>query len=348
MTIAFLVIVIVAIVVLFFYMRYSATHITTDDAFVEGKIHTIASKVSGTIRVIHIRDNQFVRKDDPLLEIDPVDYDVRVRETTSAHEAEKARSSETEYRLEVARKQAVQIKAGIETARANRYLAEANLKQARADMRRAENLRKEEAISQERYEKTRTALDVSEAQLKAAAERMRELEASLETQLSLIKQSGAGLAAQKALVETRKATMDSALLNKGYTRILAPADGYITKKSIEIGNQISVGQPLCAIVPLEDIWIVANFKETQIAKIKPGQKVDLKVDTYSGKTFQGTVDSIMAGTGASFSLFPPENATGNYVKVVQRIPIKILLDKDTDKNHILRIGMSVQPTVRTQ
>jgi membrane fusion protein (multidrug efflux system) len=215
-------------------------------------------------------------------------------------------------------------------------------------MRRAENLLKEEAISKERYERTKTALDVSEAQLKASVERIKELEASLETQLSLIKQTDAGVTAQKAFVEAKKATMDNALLNKGYTKILAPADGYITKKAIEVGNQISAGQPLCAIVPLEDIWIVANFKETQVAKIKPGQKVDIKVDTYSGKTFKGTVDSIMAGTGATFSLFPPENATGNYVKVVQRVPVKIILDKNADKDHILRIGMSVVPTVITQ
>ncbi len=346
--IVFLIIVIVAIIFLAFYLRYRATRITTDDAFVEGRIHTIASKVSGTIRVIHIQDNQFVKKDDLLLEIDPIDYNVKVRETTSAYEAEKAKWSETQYKLDVAGKQAVQIKAAIEAAKANKDLAEANLNQAKADMRRAENLLKDEAISKERYEKTRTALDVSGAQLKAAVERIKELEASLETQLSLIKQNDAGLVAQKAIVETKKAIMDSAVLNKEYTKILAPADGYVTKKAVEVGNQISAGQPLCAVVPLEDIWIVANFKETQLAKIRAGQKVDFKVDTYSGKTFNGSVDSIMAGTGANFSLFPPENATGNYVKVVQRIPVKIILDKNTDKDHILRVGMSVQPTVITQ
>ncbi|HVN96127.1 MAG TPA: HlyD family secretion protein [Syntrophorhabdaceae bacterium] len=343
--ILFLVIAVVVVVLVLLYLRYHATHISTDDAFVEGKIHMIASKVSGTIKGISIQDNQFVKKDDPLFEIDPVDYDVKVKEAQSSYEAEKAKFTETAYKLDVARKQAVQIGAAIETAKANKDLAEANLKQAKADMKRAENLLKEDAISKERYEKTRTALDVSEAQLKAALERTKELEASLQTQLSLVKQNDAGLAAQRAVVETKKATMESAQLNRGYTKILAPADGYVTRKAVEIGNQIVVGQPLCAIVPLEDIWIVANFKETQVAKIKVGQKVDFKVDTYSGRTFRGSVDSIMAGTGASFSLFPPENATGNYVKVVQRIPIKIILDKGTDKDHVLRLGMSVQPTV---
>jgi membrane fusion protein, multidrug efflux system len=336
---------IAAIICIAFYMYYRATRISTDDAYIEGDIHTIASKVSGTVKVIYIKDNQFVKQGDRLLEIDSVDFEVKAREATSAYEVEKAKSSETYYKLDVARKQSTQINAAIETAKANRDLAGANLKQAKADMKRAENLLKEEAISKEKYEKTKTALDVTEAQLKASVERIKELEASMETQLSVIKQTDAGLAAQKASVDTKKAAMDGALLNKGYTQILSPVDGYITKKSIESGNQIGAGQPLCAIVPLEDIWITANFKETQVAKIKPGQKVDIKIDTYSGKTFTGVVDSIMAGTGASFSLFPPENATGNYVKVVQRIPVKIILDKNTDRDHLLRIGMSVTPTV---
>jgi membrane fusion protein (multidrug efflux system) len=121
--------------------------------------------------------------------------------------------------------------------------------------------------------------------------------------------------------------------------------GYITKKNVEVGNQVQGGQPLMAIVPLDDVWIVANYKETQLTKVKSGQKVQIKVDMYPGKTFSGTVDSIMAGTGSVFSLFPPENATGNYVKVVQRIPVKIILEKAADPGHILRVGMSVQPTI---
>jgi len=126
-----------------------------------------------------------------------------------------------------------------------------------------------------------------------------------------------------------EAKFDSAQLNYEYTKIYSPSDGYVTKKSIEIGNQIQAGQPLMAIVSLDDIYVTANYKETQLEKIRPGQKVKIRVDTFSGKEFHGKVDSIMAGTGAAFSLFPPENATGNYVKVVQRVPVKILFGKDT-------------------
>jgi membrane fusion protein, multidrug efflux system len=338
-------VVVFAIASIAFYFHYRASHIATDDAYVEGNIHTIASKVGGTVRTLHIKDNQFVKKGEPLLEIDPADYDVRVREATSAYESEKAKVVETEIRLDVAKKQIVQIKAAMETAKANRDLNDAGLRQAKIDMKRAEALLAKEAISKERYDKTKTALEVNEAQLKGASERIKELEASIEVQLGVIKQAQAGLGVQKTLVEVRRAAMDGALLNRGYTSITAPADGYITKRSVEIGNQISPGQPLCAIVPLEGIWVVANYKETQIEKLRGGQHVDITIDTYPGKTFHGVVDSIMAGTGASFSLFPPENATGNYVKVVQRVPVKILLDKDTDKDHILRVGMSVVPTI---
>ena len=150
---------------------------------------------------------------------------------------------------------------------------------------------------------------------------------------------------QVSVVREKEAKLDAAELNYGYTKIYAPADGYISKRSVEIGNQIQAGQPLMAVVPLDNIYVAANYKETQLGKIKPGQKVKIKVDTYSGKVFKGKVDSIMAGTGSVFSLFPPENATGNYVKVVQRVPVKIVFDKDTDPGHILRIGMSVVPTV---
>jgi membrane fusion protein (multidrug efflux system) len=139
--------------------------------------------------------------------------------------------------------------------------------------------------------------------------------------------------------------LETASLNEGYASIYAPADGYITKKSAENGNQIQAGQPLMALVSLKGVHIVANYKETQLEKVKPGQKVEIKVDTYPGKKFQGKVESIMAGTGAAFSLFPAENATGNFVKVVQRIPVKILFDKDADPEHVLRVGMSVVPTI---
>jgi membrane fusion protein (multidrug efflux system) len=183
--------------------------------------------------------------------------------------------------------------------------------------------------------------------VKAAQEMVRQIEASVETQRTLIKQTESSLPTQEAQIRQREATVKGAELNLGYTKIYAPTDGNITKRTVEIGNQIQAGQPLMAIVPLgqDDVWVTANYKETQLEKVIPGQKVEIKVDTYPGKTFHGRVNSIMAGTGAVFSLFPPENATGNFVKVVQRIPVKIVLESGEDPKHLLRIGMSVQPTI---
>ncbi len=167
----------------------------------------------------------------------------------------------------------------------------------------------------------------------------------LETQKNAIRQAEIGVRSQGALAKQREASLRIAELNRSYTRIYAPVDGYVSKRSVEVGNQIQAGQPLLALVPLEGTWITANYKETELERVKPGQKVEITVDTYPGKTFAGRVDSIMAGTGSAFALFPPENATGNYIKVVQRIPVKITLDPGEDPGHLLRVGLSVIPTI---
>ena len=239
------------------------------------------------------------------------------------------------------------ILASMEEARANLELQQANLRQAEVDFKRAESLLKKEVIPREQYDKAKTTYDVAVAQVKAAKERIKQLEASLETQKAVVKQTETSLIPQQAQIQQKEATLKGTELNLGYTKIYAPTDGYITKRTVEVGNQVQAGQPLMAVVPLaqEDIWISANYKETQLEKVKPGQKVEIKVDTFPGKKFYGRVESIMSGTGAVFSLLPPENATGNYVKIVQRIPVKIVLDQGTDPSHNLRIGMSVVPTI---
>ncbi|HET7319085.1 MAG TPA: HlyD family secretion protein [Nitrospirota bacterium] len=299
------------------YNGYRKTHVSTDDAFVEGNIHTIAAKIYGTVKAIRINDNQAVKKGDLLLEIDPSDYDVRLREATSALGVEKAKLAEVETR--------------IESARANLDLARANLKLSETDKSRAEKLMTEQVIPQERYDRAITGYDIARAQLKAAEEQLRQAESQKVTQASTIRQ--------------KEASAALANMNYEYTKIFAPVDGYVTRRSVQVGNQIQPGQPLMALVSLNDIWVIANYKETEMGNIRPGQDVEIKVDSFPGRVFKGKVDSIMAGTGVSFSLFPAENATGNYVKVVQRIPVKIVLDENADKDHVLRIGMSVVPTV---
>ncbi|HXY62272.1 MAG TPA: HlyD family secretion protein [Nitrospirota bacterium] len=304
----------------FFYTSYRKTHVSTDDAFIDGNVHTIAAKINGTVKAVYVDDNQSVRKGDLLVEIDPVDNSVRLEEANSALSVERAKLAESETK--------------IEAAKANLDLARANLKLAETDKDRAVRLFGEQVIPQEQYDRALTAYTVNLAQVKAAEEQLRTSESAKITQVSTIRQKEA----QASLAE----------LNYGYTKIYAPVDGYITRKSVQIGNQIQPGQPLMALVALSDLWVTANYKETEMQNIRPGQEVKITVDTYPGKVFKGKVDSIMAGTGVSFSLFPPENATGNYVKVVQRIPIKIVLQEGTDRDHVLRLGMSVEPTVLTK
>jgi membrane fusion protein (multidrug efflux system) len=314
------IIVLIGIVITYFYSGYRKTHISTDDAFIDGSIHTIAAKINGSVKNIYVSDNQPVKQGDLLLEIDPADYSVRYREASSVVHAEKAKLDEAETR--------------IASARANLELQRANLKLAELEKNRSENLYKKEVLPRDRYDRAMTGYDVAVAQVKAAEEQLRNAEAQKLTQMSTIKQ--------------KEATAALTELNYQYTKIYAPVDGYVTKKSVQLGNQIQAGQPLMAVVGLTDIWVTANYKETEMGGIRPGQTVRIKIDSYPGRTFSGKVDSIMAGTGVSFSLFPPENATGNYVKVVQRIPIKIVFDRGSDTQHLLRIGMSVEPTVITK
>ncbi|MDA8178440.1 MAG: HlyD family secretion protein, partial [Deltaproteobacteria bacterium] len=197
------------------------------------------------------------------------------------------------------------------------------------------------------------------AQDDVAKEELRLAEAAIPTQNALIAQREAvisqrrSVAAQRearirqmeAQVRQRESALAEARLLRRYTTVLSPADGYVTRKSVEVGQVVSPGQSLLAVATLDNVWVVANFKETDIERIRPGQEAEIRVDTFKEKKFKGTVDSIMAGTGSAFALFPPENASGNYVKVVQRVPVKIVLSRGEDPDHILRIGMSVVPTI---
>jgi len=269
------VVVVIGLIAGWFYSGYRKTHVSTDDAFIDGNIHTISARVSGNVKAVLVTDNQRVKQGDILVTIDAADY----------------RSKEA-------------------AARANLELQRATLRLAESERKRAQALYDQDVSSAERYDKAVSSYEISLAQVKLAEEQLRQAE-----------------------------------LNHGYTTVVAPADGYVTRKSVQIGNQVQTGQPLMAIVDLDNLFVVANYKETEMELIRPGQDVTMTVDSFPGKVFKGKVDSIMAGTGVSFSLFPAENATGNYVKVVQRIPIKIVFQEGTDKEHLLRIGMSVEPTV---
>jgi membrane fusion protein (multidrug efflux system) len=299
--------------------------VTTDDAFVESHIYSVSARVPGTVIKVSVHDNQLVRKGDLLVELDATDYDVRAR-TAEAGLAMARNETSGDYARVNERKAAVSN-------------AKVRLEQAKLDLQRGKALFVREVIPREQLDRLETARKAAEAQLEEAEEGVRRAQAELG-----IAETG-GKAARVTQKETQ---LKEARLNLSYTKVYAPADGYVTRKSVEAGNNVQAGQPLMALVALGDAWVTANYKERQLTHVQPAQKVEFTVDAYPGKTFRGSVDSIMAGTGAAFSLLPPENATGNYVKVVQRIPVKIVIDKASDPEHLLRVGMSVVPTILTE
>ncbi|MBI5576937.1 MAG: HlyD family secretion protein [Deltaproteobacteria bacterium] len=342
-----------------FYWWYRQTHITTDDAFVEGRIHPVASRIQGTVSAVLVADNQPVKKGQALVRIDAEPYEVRVGAAEAAlsaavEEHASARSEARAAREDHAAGQAqlAQRIAAVDAARARLALAEARLAQAQRDAERAKNLFERHSISRERNEKAHTDFEVAKAQLDVAREELRlansavrAQEATVAQRKAVVGQKEAKAGQREADARLKKSSLAEAKLNRGYADIVSPADGFVTRKNVEPGQVVAAGQWLLAVAALSDVWVVANYKETQVGKIRPGLAASIRVDTYPGKEFRGKVESIMAGTGSAFSLFPPENATGNYVKVVQRVPVKIVLDRNEDPDRILRIGMSVEPTV---
>jgi len=300
-----------------FYLQYKKTHITTDNAYVRGHIHWVSPRIEGTVLKLLIDDNQLVKEGEVLLTIDPERYEVKLSQ---------ARAS-----LSLAKRKLKEAKVNFKAAQANLALAKAQFEQAKIDLNRAEALFKRAVIAKEKYDYALTHYKVTKANLDVAKEKLNQAKIMIDI--------------IKAQVEDKQARVNEAMLDIKYTVIKAPVTGYITKRSVEVGHRVKPGIPLLAMVPLSDIWIEANYKETQLERIKVGQKVIIKVDTYPGKRFYGRVESIQAGSGAVFSIFPPENATGNWVKVVQRIPVKIVLEKGQDPNLPLRVGMSVITTV---
>lgn len=302
----------------------SKTHVTTDDAFIDAHIHQVSPRVPGHVTEVLVEDNQYVKKGELLVVLDPTDYEVQVRKAASD--------------LDAARNEKSQDYARLDSARAREELAAAKLELAGNNLRRGRELFERGVISGQDLDRLETDEKVAKSDLQDAKEAVR----SAQAQLGLDTSGG-----RDAKVKEKTAVLRQAELALTYTKIYSPSDGYITRKSVEPGNNIQAGQPLMAVVNLDDAWVVANYKESQLQFVGPGQPVEFEVDAYPGKVFRGRVDSIMAGTGAAFSLLPPENATGNFVKIVQRVPVKITVDRTSDPGHLLRVGMSVVPTIDT-
>jgi membrane fusion protein (multidrug efflux system) len=362
------------------YVRGLGT-VSTDDAFVDGRIYQITPRVGGYIVQGLVDDNDLVEEGQPLLILDPVGYEVALAQAradlaTAEAQLESLRrsvplqKSQTEFQVAGARAQLDSLLKSLDQARLEEAAAKQLVAQAEARLRNAElnftrlsELRQGGIIAQSALDEAQSALDAARAQTAAARDTARAAGrslASLQENVARLKANiglaGTGhaiadikdleVAAQEARVDLAREKVRKAELDLEYTRIVAPAAGHVTRKKVQAGQLVSAGQPVMALVPLDpgELWVTANFKETQLARVRPGQKVDVAVDTFPGRDFTGRVQSIMAGTGAVFSLFPPENAMGNYVKVVQRIPVKISLDP-VNGTERLRLGMSVVPTI---
>jgi membrane fusion protein (multidrug efflux system) len=291
---------------------FGRSHVSTDNAQVEGHIIPILPKVGGFVAEVRAKENEAVKAGDTLVVLDDRDHRARLAQT----EADLAALLAT-----------VSSRTRVGQAEAAVAQAQANALKARSDLARVEPLAAQDIVSKQQLDAVRAAAVAADAQLASAQ---------------------AALVGADARVAASRAARDQAALQLSYTRIVAPSNGVVSRKAVEVGQLVQPGQPLMSVVPLDDIWIVANLKETETADVTPGDPAEITVDAYRGQRFRGHVESLAPATGAKFSLLPPDNATGNFTKVVQRIPVRIRLDQPNDAAHPLRPGMSVVATIQTK
>ncbi len=330
------IIVIVMVIVALIWWLMTRNEETTDDAFTDGNVVTIAPKAAGYVTQLLVKDNQRVKQGDLLLTIDP-------RDNTAQLDQAKAQLGLTQAQLHQAQAQLalskVQYPAQRDQAAAQVLSAEANLANAEAEYRRQRGV-DPRATSQQN-------IDSANAQLRSAQAQLANAKAQLEVadQVKLqIRQQETNVEARARQVDQAQAQVETASLNLSYTEVRAPFDGFVTKRNVQLGTLVQAGSALFSLVS-PDIWITANFKESQLEHMNPGDKVALSVDGWPDLELEGHIDSIQQGSGSRFSAFPAENATGNYVKIVQRVPVKIVIDKGLDPQHPLPLGLSVEPKV---
>jgi len=373
---------IILLVVGFVLWRYFGSYESTDDAQIDGHLTSISARVSGHVLKVLVEDNQYVEAGTPLVEIDPRDYQIAVdrakasfADATATSQAAQVNvpisSVDTSSQVSTAQADVENARAGISAARQQVDAARAQVDQAAANNVKAQNdlvrykqLIDKQEISSQQYDQAvanarasaanlaaaQAAVSVAEQHVAQARAKLAQAEAGVRSastapqQVEVIKSRAQSASAQ---AQFKKAELSQAQLNLNYTIITAPVSGVVTNRTVEVGQNVTIGQELMKLINLDDIWVTANFKETQLRHMHPGQEVTISVDAY-GKKYKGHLQSVAGASGSLFSLLPPENATGNYVKVVQRVPVKIIFDPGETKEHILRPGMSVEPKVWIQ
>ena len=363
-----------------FTWQYISSYESTDDAQIDGHVYPVSTRISGTVKAVYVEENQQVTAGQLIAEIDPADYQTAlaqsqanvseaVAEAGAAAPAVPIAQTNTSTSIATTQDSVRADRAALAAARQNLDVAQARLRQAeadntvaQADLARYAALVKKEEISRQQYDRqvavaksAEATVAANSATVEAARETVREAEARLQQAQNNAEAAssvaGHQVAVQNATVQQKqakaaqaKAELDQARLNLSYTRIFAPASGVVGRKNLEIGMRVQPGQELLAVVELHDIWVTANYKETQLREVKPGQAVTVHVDTFD-KDYDGYVESMPGATGAQFSLLPPENSTGNYVKVVQRLPVRIRFKGRLSPDLRLRPGMSVETNV---
>lgn len=311
----------------------------TEDAQVDGRIIPVLNKVAGYVARVNVRENQEVHRGDTLLVID--DDELRVRLAQADADLAAARAllgggsivGQATAAIEVSSRQQSALEAQLEAARAN-------ARRARADFARIEGLAAKQIVS-------RQALDAAQAAVEAADANVTSLERQVSAAGAGVSSAEAGVRLAQARYDAARAARDNAALQLSYAAVLAPVDGAVSRKTADVGQLLQPGQPILSIVAADSVWVTANFKETQVAVMHPGQDVDMTVDAYPDCHAHGKLESISSATGARFALIPPDNATGNFTKVVQRVPVRIQVTAGCGDDHPLRPGMSVEAVVHT-
>ena len=371
----------VILIGVFFLWRYLASYESTDDAQIDGHVNSVSARISGYVLKLNVEDNQYVEKGTVLVEIDPADLEGAAAEARAQYADAQAQASaaginvpitdvSTSSQVSSAEGGVSGAQAGISAAREQFEKAKSQVAEADANNTKAQNdlvryklLIDKQEISQQQYDQAvssaqaaaatlqaaRANADAYAAQLKQAQSRLEQADADLRNagnRSHMMRVMRARAQSAQAFAQQKKVALEQAELNLSYTKIMAPVSGVVSNRTVEVGQNVQPGQEMMKVIPLGegDLWVTANFKETQLKKMKPGLPADIAVDA-NGKTYKGHVDSIAGASGARFSLLPPENATGNYVKVVQRIPVKIVFEPGVIKSHELRPGMSVEPKV---
>jgi membrane fusion protein (multidrug efflux system) len=323
---------ILLIAVVFYYFLFIAPYESTDDAFIDGYVTLISPRVPGQVARLMVTDNQEVKQGDVLVEIDPRDYEASLSQAKADLAAANSQVNQSRAQVNVSKAKVAQAQAAVTSA-------EAEAQRANDDLKRYQSV-ESRAVS-------KSAFDLAQAQARSADANLEAARSQTNAAEAEVVLSEAGVETATAAVQQSEAKLQQAELNVSYAKIISPMDGRVTARTVQAGNYVQPGQALLALVP-KDVWVTANFKETQLTYMKPGQPVELKVDAYPNKKFKGKVDSLQAGTGARFSLLPPENAVGNYIKVVQRVPVKIIFDEELPANLDIAPGMSVVPVVKVK